>query len=538
MFSLNLCKVCLIKEKNLTNTSVVNEGETSINDLLFYCVPEIDWNKDTIPPYICGTCIQELNTSVKFRRKCLESDTLRQNDLQWRTNDVQSKSLNIEIADELLSKLDVKSVTKKKIFTPVTKSKDRKLFNCSQCQKQFQSFRNYKIHVGKAHKVKHKKKATKEKGNLGQETHKEQSKCIQKSCISKENHCAEKNLYKEVNIENEPAVDCKDKIVVNYEFSDYSTDKNNSRTICENNENEVKQNINSEFQAKFFPTKKDKKCKICLKEFTKTTTLMNHFRSMHSFENCFKCTHCDEAFPNKERLVRHENHHTGVRKYICSICGKKFFTSSDLFHHNERHAGDRKFKCDICNIKSFTTRNNLRTHKKIVHTDPEEWKFLCTNCGRKFVTQGALNVHMKRHGDRKEFPCSVCDKGFCTKAELVKHLKAHSDQREFKCQVCGQQYKLKEILERHLFKKHGIGDKVFPERIKKHLCPVCPLKFCSRLQIEKHLRAHNGERPFKCSYCSHSFICSSYLKGHIKNKHPAHLLKEENDSKDRILIEV
>lgn len=283
----------------------------------------------------------------------------------------------------------------------------------------------------------------------------------------------------------------------------------------------------NDYKVKYYvPNKKDRSCVFCNNTFSKYSTLVNHIRSIHTFEKCFKCNICSEGFTNSEILARHKNRHTGERKYVCSYCGKKYFTNSDLNHHIQRHLNKRNYKCDICENKSFNTANSLRTHKLVVHTNPNEWKYLCTICGRKCVTQTALTIHIKRHSKEKDFCCHLCSKKFCTKSELSKHISSHSNMRLHKCNVCNQEYKDRKVMERHLTKKHGVGNAKIVERVKKYFCDVCPKKFVGKKQLEKHVRSHNGEKPFKCELCEQAFICNSYIKSHMKSKHSLAVLTE------------
>jgi uncharacterized Zn-finger protein len=52
-----------------------------------------------------------------------------------------------------------------------------------------------------------------------------------------------------------------------------------------------------------------------------------------------------------------------------------------------------------------------------------------------------------------------------------------------------------------------------------HVCPWsgCGKIFRSPLLIEKYLRIHTGEKPFKCDFCSHAFNYKKNLKTHLLN---------------------
>jgi len=131
-------------------------------------------------------------------------------------------------------------------------------------------------------------------------------------------------------------------------------------------------------------------CKICLKGFTRNTTLMTHMRT-----------------------------HTGERPYKCDVCGKKFNTANYLKSHKLLHSGDRPFVCSVSDCsKSFTQSATLRVHMK-VHTG--EKPHVCEYCKRSFATSGDLTKHVRTHTQERPYKCPICNHGFNQNGNLRRH---------------------------------------------------------------------------------------------------------------------
>lgn len=83
--------------------------------------------------------------------------------------------------------------------------------------------------------------------------------------------------------------------------------------------------------------------------------------------------------PALEPSKRHTKYKKNVQKnHICQYCGRAFPSVSLLTTHNRIHTGERPFKCNTI------------------------------QCTKSFKTQGALDLHEKRHKGLKSYTCTVC----------------------------------------------------------------------------------------------------------------------------------
>lgn len=78
------------------------------------------------------------------------------------------------------------------------------------------------------------------------------------------------------------------------------------------------------------------------------------------------------------------------------------------------------------------------------------------------------------------------------------------------CHLCGFSSRYANHVKRHL-KTHN-GEKPFN-------CPLCSYASSQLVNLQRHLRIHTGEKPFKCESCS--FACSSM--GNLKRHQRMHM---------------
>lgn len=54
-------------------------------------------------------------------------------------------------------------------------------------------------------------------------------------------------------------------------------------------------------------------------------------------------------------------------------------------------------------------------------------------------------------------------------------------------------------------------------------CPLCNKLVPSKSVLDRHMRTHTGEKPFKCHLCPDQFSVSSNLYRHVRTRHGQHL---------------
>ena len=94
-----------------------------------------------------------------------------------------------------------------------------------------------------------------------------------------------------------------------------------------------------------------------------------------------------------------------------------------------------KHKCKICKSE-YTTATSLKHHISTVH---ENKVHFCPVCGKKFVQEYTLNLHMSTNcgNDGKRNKCSICDETFESRDARMDHIATkHEDIKLFQCSNC------------------------------------------------------------------------------------------------------
>ncbi|VEN59816.1 unnamed protein product [Callosobruchus maculatus] len=138
-------------------------------------------------------------------------------------------------------------------------------------------------------------------------------------------------------------------------------------------------------------------CSICLKVFSKISTLLKHITTKHGeskeekIEKRHLCDMCGKGFGTSDKLKIHYRIHTGDKPFMCRYCEKRFSKKDYLVMHERVHTGEKPYPCEYCG-KCFNQAASLRIHTR-GHTG--ERPYICQFCNGGYISRGSLNLHMK-----------------------------------------------------------------------------------------------------------------------------------------------
>ncbi|XP_055682139.1 zinc finger protein 493-like [Lutzomyia longipalpis] len=227
------------------------------------------------------------------------------------------------------------------------------------------------------------------------------------------------------------------------------------------------------------------------------------------------CQICSKTYTRKYMLTLHmrEKHSTEELPFACQSCPKRFVTAQKLKVHEVSHLPKEEkliHPCPHCE-KLYGSIQNVEIHIRAVHKN--EKPFICEECGKSFVTKGALKEHHISHTDERSFQCSHCPKKYKSLPRLKMHEDVHTSTL-YECPTCGVKRNTKHNLKMHML--------VHSEE-KKFKCKYCGNEFKRIKSFKDHLIIHTGQRPYECPFCSKTFANGSNCRKHKKIAHPAEL---------------
>ncbi|GJQ86429.1 hypothetical protein Trydic_g10336 [Trypoxylus dichotomus] len=257
-------------------------------------------------------------------------------------------------------------------------------------------------------------------------------------------------------------------------------------------------------------------CSSCKKCFSRRDHLQKHMR-LHLSSDSFTCDVCQMIFSKEESLLKHKIFKHNLRdkipldfkigkKYKREQCPKAFPTEKYRESHTKDHYGENTFQCRTCE-KTFRSKSHLTEHMKF-HDDSSK-KFLCSECGQRFIRNDYLVVHMRRHRGEKPFKCKFCGKGFPRTTDLTVHERYHTGEKTHLCVICGRGFGRAYNLTVHM--RTHTGE-------KPYRCTYCDAAFAQGNDLKSHVRRHTGER-FQCELCPETFLMGYLLTQHKRVVH-------------------
>ncbi|XP_022068427.1 zinc finger protein 14-like [Acanthochromis polyacanthus] len=135
---------------------------------------------------------------------------------------------------------------------------------------------------------------------------------------------------------------------------------------------------------------------------------------------------------------------------------------------------------------------------------------------------------------RKKYPnnktCPICSKTFLRAAAMRRHQEIHDANRDlkYKCASCDKRFRDHYDMNRHTMRVHekgemsvspkeeDLGDASSSDILENKNCSLCGKYFARPVDMERHMKSHSEDRPYKCSFCEKKFKNPYVLKRHQK----------------------
>lgn len=179
--------------------------------------------------------------------------------------------------------------------------------------------------------------------------------------------------------------------------------------------------------------------------------------NMHSIQDLYTCSVCQEHFLRPTDLSLHQEMHTAKDFYTCPVCPELFLQKNDLIDHTKAHTTGKPNGRDI-DHKLLPLQTGIADSKKLHAAEvsvqdvsqmfyfelmvpannkavrASEYPYACGFCPARFAQKISLAAHMKRHAGNKPQTCSVCHKSFCQGSGLALHMRVHTREKANICQ--------------------------------------------------------------------------------------------------------
>ncbi|XP_068995965.1 zinc finger protein 11-like [Embiotoca jacksoni] len=135
----------------------------------------------------------------------------------------------------------------------------------------------------------------------------------------------------------------------------------------------------------------------------------------------------------------------------------------------------------------------------------------------------------KKYSNNKT--CPVCGKTFLRAAAMRRHQEIHDANRDLKyqCGNCDKRFRDHYDMNRHTMRVHekgemggggtkeeDVAEPCTSEMSDNKSCLLCGKYFARQVDMERHMKSHSEDRPYKCSFCEKKFKNLYVLKRHQK----------------------
>nr|XP_061790691.1 gastrula zinc finger protein XlCGF52.1-like [Nerophis lumbriciformis] len=172
---------------------------------------------------------------------------------------------------------------------------------------------------------------------------------------------------------------------------------------------------------------------------------------------------------------------------------------------DEEPVNSKSLSCPQCG-KAFGKTRNLRRHIR-THTRPGVAPFSCPKCDKTFSIKRNLNRHMLTHLGVRPFVCYVCGNTFSRSHHLKRHMGTHGNFKDVPVEAMKRTPVVTVDVPVKAVKAARSSEQAMP-------CLFCTKGFAKKSHLERHMRTHTGEKPFRCAVCDKCFARKERVRDH------------------------
>ncbi|XP_038137242.1 zinc finger protein 14-like isoform X1 [Cyprinodon tularosa] len=167
-------------------------------------------------------------------------------------------------------------------------------------------------------------------------------------------------------------------------------------------------------------------------------------------------------------------------------------------------------------------------------------------------SEAAKRLRKKYSNDKT---CPVCNKTFLRATAMRRHQEIHNENRDlkYKCSSCDKRFRDQYDVNRHTMRVHekeemsnspkdeDLGNPCTSEISENKNCSLCGKYFAREGDMERHMKSHSEDRPYKCSFCDKKFKSPYVLKRHereiCKSRQQKDVLDANTDAQTEVSVE-